>query len=655
MVDTTSGTQTGSTLGTRIYMSPEQVKDPKRVGTASDVYSLAVTFVHLISGKAPYDSTTSSDYEITVSIVTQPVDVRMVPTAWQAFLTPYLNKEPSQRPPLKPFDALPPIGTPDAHAAEDETNLGKEETSIVEDEATVMTSKNEAATPQTAHSTKPSITTPEGTTSKKNGVKGTTSESASSKGNSSERTSSKGTPPERASSTRTASERASSEGTALEKASAKGAPAVSSSSAAGSSSTASSSSEGGKNKKGLWIGIAAIAAAILLAVLLLKPKQQPETPTNPVKENPDEQTYLACKTVNDYREYIAEYGRNAQYYAEAKKFVDNYVADSTAKAVAEAEKDKAEAEKKEEAAYKECTTIAACQSYLSSYPNGRYVKEVKKKLDQLEKATQQAQQPTQQTPQTSQQQTSQQTQQPSRPATQGAFSVSANQKVKFAPGNVQYQASSNQWRFAPNPWSVVGEGNKNISDNYSGWIDLFGFGTGDDPTKTSRNADYTRFNDWGKHFKGGWRTLTKDEWVYVFHNRNTESGARFAKAKVNGVDGVILLPDDWDVQNYELRNTNNGAYNYGVNKISATDWNNIFQPNGAAFLPTTYWRSLTNEGDIEFQNMGDVGIYWSSTPYDNDFIYSVTFGGAGIVYDEHEVAYRYFGFAVRLVQPIKEQ
>ncbi len=31
VADTTSGTMTGSTLGTRIYMSPEQVKDPKRV------------------------------------------------------------------------------------------------------------------------------------------------------------------------------------------------------------------------------------------------------------------------------------------------------------------------------------------------------------------------------------------------------------------------------------------------------------------------------------------------------------------------------------------------------------------------------------------------------------------------------------------------
>ena len=104
VVDTTSGTMTGSTLGTRIYMSPEQVKDPKRVGPKSDVYSLAVSFVHLLTGKAPYDSTTSSDYEIQVSIVTKPIDLSPLPKEWQSFLAPYLEKEPENRPALRHFE-----------------------------------------------------------------------------------------------------------------------------------------------------------------------------------------------------------------------------------------------------------------------------------------------------------------------------------------------------------------------------------------------------------------------------------------------------------------------------------------------------------------------------------------------------------------------
>ena len=96
-----SGTLTGSTLGTRIYMSPEQVKDPKRVDYRTDLYSLAVTFVHLLTGKAPYDSTTSSDFEIQMSIVTKPIDLKNTPKDWQVFLAPYLEKNPNKRPPLK--------------------------------------------------------------------------------------------------------------------------------------------------------------------------------------------------------------------------------------------------------------------------------------------------------------------------------------------------------------------------------------------------------------------------------------------------------------------------------------------------------------------------------------------------------------------------
>ena len=103
-----SGTQTGSTLGTRLYMSPEQVKDPKRVDYRSDLYSLAVTFVHLLTGRAPYDSTTSSDFEIQMSIVTKPIDLTGIVDPWRGFLESYLRKDPSERAPLRPFSAPEP-------------------------------------------------------------------------------------------------------------------------------------------------------------------------------------------------------------------------------------------------------------------------------------------------------------------------------------------------------------------------------------------------------------------------------------------------------------------------------------------------------------------------------------------------------------------
>ena len=101
-----TGTMTGSTLGTRIYMSPEQVKDPKRVDYRTDLYYLAVTFVHLLTGKAPYDNTTSSDFEIQLSIVTKPLDVSGLPNEWRSFLLPYLEKEVEKRPALQRFVSM---------------------------------------------------------------------------------------------------------------------------------------------------------------------------------------------------------------------------------------------------------------------------------------------------------------------------------------------------------------------------------------------------------------------------------------------------------------------------------------------------------------------------------------------------------------------
>ena len=96
-------TQTGQKLGTLMYMSPEQVLDSKHVDYRTDIYSLAVTFVHLITGKRPYDSDTSSDFEISEQIVRKPMDLSALPEMWQNFLTPYLEKDAAKRPALQQF------------------------------------------------------------------------------------------------------------------------------------------------------------------------------------------------------------------------------------------------------------------------------------------------------------------------------------------------------------------------------------------------------------------------------------------------------------------------------------------------------------------------------------------------------------------------
>lgn len=84
-------------------------------------------------------------------------------------------------------------------------------------------------------------------------------------------------------------------------------------------------------------------------------------------------------------------------------------------------------------------------------------------------------------------------------ASNALFSVRANKMVRFSRGNLQYQASTGTWRFAENQYDTIGADNTNISATNTGWIDLFGWSTGNNPTNTStNNGDYSIFTDWGK-------------------------------------------------------------------------------------------------------------------------------------------------------------
>jgi len=103
-----SATSTGQVMGTLLYMSPEQVRDSKHIDYRSDIYSLAVTFVHLITGEKPY-SFCDSSFDMQVSIVSKPLDLSGLPSSWRTFLTPYLAKDPQMRPPLKTFGSAPVV------------------------------------------------------------------------------------------------------------------------------------------------------------------------------------------------------------------------------------------------------------------------------------------------------------------------------------------------------------------------------------------------------------------------------------------------------------------------------------------------------------------------------------------------------------------
>jgi len=227
----------------------------------------------------------------------------------------------------------------------------------------------------------------------------------------------------------------------------------------------------------------------------------------------------------------------------------------------------------------------------------------------------------------------------------GYFSVSATQRIQFSKGNLQYQASTDTWRFAENQFDTIGALNANISATYDGWIDLFGWGTGNNPTNSSTdyNNDYSTFVDWGVNAisNGGneanlWRTLTNDEWGYLFYDRASAS-SKYGKATVAGVNGIIVLPD-----NYNGIGINTSRSAWDNNTFSAEDWA-AYEADGAVFLPAAGYR----EG-ADVSNVGSVGNYWSSTLSGEVSAFNLLLDSNGI--NPQDAYYRYRGRSVRLVR-----
>ncbi len=300
-----------------------------------------------------------------------------------------------------------------------------------------------------------------------------------------------------------------------------------------------------------------------------------------------------------------------------------------------------------------------------------------------------------------------------REAVKYYFSVGNNKYVRFSPGNLQWSytgggttatthrtaitangTNTGTWRFAEEQWNFVGYNNygnvyivngnssikcdnSKIKYNYNGWIDSFGWGTSgyrknSVPYNTSQqNSQYANGNnnldgtndDWGvfndiynpvngiTESYGTWRTFSKAEFDYLMTRQNL-SGA----AKVNGVEGIIILPDNWDyptgvpsftpMTKYTGSESGNNQYVIGAytnNNYTRDEWK-IMENHGAVFLPKTTFRSAYQNGNL---NLSLKQCYHTSTKYSEDWSYSteINFQGQNSMYEN-----RCKAKAVRLVK-----
>lgn len=280
----------------------------------------------------------------------------------------------------------------------------------------------------------------------------------------------------------------------------------------------------------------------------------------------------------------------------------------------------------------------------------------------------------------------------------GLFTIDdQGHQVRFSQGNMQYTTlgthvvgtggiEKGTWRFASEQYEFIGDDNDNISSIYTKWIDLFGWGTSGwnsgaicyQPWSFStRDSDYDIGGsytndltgayaeaDWAWHnaiCNGGnvahqWRTLTKDEWDYLFNIR-TDASSKYGIGNISGVPGMIILPDRWTLPSGCTFTSGLAPeecyYDWTLNNYTLAQWL-LMEAAGAVFLPAAGFRYGNPTLGISHAHINDPnymydGWYRSSGPYyDQEFVY-IAYFSCEMLWTPSP-ADRNFGLSVRPVQ-----
>ncbi len=251
---------------------------------------------------------------------------------------------------------------------------------------------------------------------------------------------------------------------------------------------------------------------------------------------------------------------------------------------------------------------------------------------------------------------------PSGDKLSGVFSVSGTKAVNFSKGNLQYDSDTQGWQFAANQWDYIGNAAGNnaitsagIADN-NGIVDMFcwvgassslegikqyGIINAWSSSSYGSVAGEALKSDWGNTMGGDWRTLTKDEWIYLLTERCNGNAANLRTlGTVNGKAGLILMPDGWTASGVALTVTTD---NYTTNDINTTNWATL-EGQGCVFLPAA---GCCTSGI--FDGVGGDGSYWSSTSRASGATYAHRLHFRATEVDPTDFVQRFNGMSVRLV------
>ena len=174
----------------------------------------------------------------------------------------------------------------------------------------------------------------------------------------------------------------------------------------------------------------------------------------------------------------------------------------------------------------------------------------------------------------------------------GVFSVADNKQVYFSKGNLQTNKTNTIWQFAAHQYDVP--------KSYNGeWLGQFGWYPGEWYQGNNGNDGFTDFQC---VMGPQWSLLSFDEWNYLFYKR-PNAADKYGVANVAGLEGVILLPDDWTMTDGFTLSSN----------YSEDEWTQM-ENAGAVFLP------MEGDNTFYYETYSTKFNYWTSSASSFDCI-----------------------------------